>query len=404
MIDASAQSPPTPVSRRRYAVVLGLLALAAGAVACTLELGPSTTAIADESEPTSQIDATGAIDATHLVDLTGPVDATHQDLEPYTDLRPDEQVIVDLFENTAPSVVYITTVTRRQDIFGRGVTVPLGSGTGFIWDGEGHVVTNFHVVQGATTIRVTTQDQTAYIAEYVGGSARHDLAVLRIDAPPEALRRVQLGDSDRLRVGQSVYAIGNPWGLSATLTSGIVSALNRQIEGLDMDGSIIEDVIQLDAAINPGNSGGPLLDSRGRLIGINSQIASPSGASVGLGFAVPVNTVLRVVPQLIANGVYRPALLGIVLTDQRTNGVIVQRRGVAGVLIVGITPSSGAALAGLRGTEPGALGDIIVQIDGEAVSTIADLRVILDRYQPGDEVDVTIIRDGETRGVAVTLM
>ena len=404
MIDASAQSPPTPVSRRRYAVVLGLLALAAGAAACTLELGPSTTAIADESAPTSPIDATGAIDATHLVDLTGPVDATHQDLEPYTDLRPDEQVIVDLFENTAPSVVYITTVTRRQDIFGRGVTVPLGSGTGFIWDGEGHVVTNFHVVQGATTIRVTTQDQTAYIAEYVGGSARHDLAVLRIDAPPEALRRVQLGDSDRLRVGQSVYAIGNPWGLSATLTSGIVSALNRQIEGLDMDGSIIEDVIQLDAAINPGNSGGPLLDSRGRLIGINSQIASPSGASVGLGFAVPVNTVLRVVPQLIANGVYRPALLGIVLTDQRTNGVIVQRRGVAGVLIVGITPSSGAALAGLRGTEPGALGDIIVQIDGEAVPTIADLRVILDRYQPGDEVDVTIIRDGETRGVAVTLM
>ena len=404
MIDASAQSPSTPVSRRRYAVVLGLLALAAGAAACTLELGPSTTAIADESAPTSPIDATGAIDATHLVDLTGPVDATRQDLEPYTDLRPDEQVIVGLFENTAPSVVYITTVTRRQDIFGRGVTVPLGSGTGFIWDGEGHVVTNFHVVQGATTIRVTTQDQTAYIAEYVGGSARHDLAVLRIDAPPEALRRVQLGDSDRLRVGQSVYAIGNPWGLSATLTSGIVSALNRQIEGLDVDGSIIEDVIQLDAAINPGNSGGPLLDSRGRLIGINSQIASPSGASVGLGFAVPVNTVLRVVPQLIANGVYRPALLGIVLTDQRTNGVIVQRRGVAGVLIVGITPSSGAALAGLRGTEPGALGDIIVQIDGEAVPTIADLRVILDRYQPGDEVDVTIIRDGETRGVAVTLM
>jgi len=345
---------------------------------------------------------TGSIIAATIATIALAVPASGQ-VEAATDLRPDEQAIVDLFENTSPSVVYITTVTRGRDRFGRVVTVPLGSGTGFIWDAEGHVVTNFHVVQGATTTRVTTQDQTAYIAQYVGGSARHDLAVLRIDAPPEALSKVQLGDSDRLRVGHSVYAIGNPWGLSATLTSGIVSALHRQIGGLE-EGSIIEDVIQLDAAINPGNSGGPLLDSRGRLIGINSQIAGPSGASVGLGFAVPVNTVLRVVPQLIANGEYRPALLGIELTDQRTNRLIVQRRGVAGVLIVGVTPSSGAARAGLRGTEPGALGDIIVQLDGEAVPTIADLRVILDRYQPGDDVELTIVRDGETLDAVVTLM
>jgi S1-C subfamily serine protease len=199
-----------------------------------------------------------------------------------------------------------------------------------------------------------------------------------------------------------VYAIGNPYGLSASLSAGIVSALNRQIAGVD--GSIIEDVIQTDAEINPGNSGGPLLNSRGRLIGINSQIKSPSGASVGLGFAVPVNTVLRVVPQLIATGEYRPARLGIELTDQRTNRIILQRRGVAGVLVVGVTPKSGAAHAGLRGTEPGVLGDIIVQLDGEAVPTIADLRVILDRYQPGEDVEVTIIRDGETRNTVVTLM
>ena len=400
MTDACPPSPTIPVSRvSRRREVLGLLALVVAATACTMELGPSTTTSADEPASTRPVDVRRPGDTTYAV--TAPVPSPV--LEAATDLRPDEQAIVDLFENTSPSVVYITTVTRGRDRFGRVVTVPLGSGTGFIWDAEGHVVTNFHVVQGATTTRVTTQDQTAYIAQYVGGSARHDLAVLRIDAPPEALSKVQLGDSDRLRVGQSVYAIGNPWGLSATLTSGIVSALNRQIGGLE-EGSIIEDVIQLDAAINPGNSGGPLLDSRGRLIGINSQIASPSGASVGLGFAVPVNTVLRVVPQLIANGEYRPALLGIELTDQRTNRLIVQRRGVAGVLIVGVTPSSGAARAGLRGTEPGALGDIIVQIDGEAVPTIADLRVILDRYQPGDDVELTIVRDGETLDAVVTLM
>ena len=393
MLDAAARSLSTLVSRRRYAVVLGVLALAVGAAACTVELGPATTAIADEPEPTSQVDA------------TRPVAFPRQSSvpDPYTDLRPDEQAIVDLFENTSPSVVYITTITRRRDIFGRGVNVPQGSGTGFIWDAEGHVVTNFHVVQGASSARVVMHDQTSYMATFVGGSSQHDLAVLRIDAPPETLRQVRLGDSDRLRVGQSVYAIGNPFGLSATLTSGIVSALNRQIQGLN--GDIIEDVIQIDAAINPGNSGGPLLDSRGRLVGINSQIASPSGASAGVGFAVPVNTVQRVVPQLIANGEYTPARLGIT-TNSQLNWIVSQRYGVTGVLIDQVYPNFGADRAGLRGTEPNTnqLGDIIVQINSEAVPTIADLRLILDRYQPGDEVNVAIIRDGETRDMVVTLM
>ena len=398
MINASARSPSTPVSRRRYAVVLGLLALAVGATACTMELVPSTAAIADEPEPTRQVDARSPSDLTHQIAALLPSPVS----QPYTDLRPDEQAIVDLFENTSPSVVYITTVTRRQDIFGRGVNVPQGTGTGFLWDDQGHIVTNFHVVQGAVAIRVVMQDQTAYIAEYVGGSARHDLAVLRIDAPPDVLRQVQLGDSDLLRVGQSVYAIGNPWGLSATLTSGIVSALNRQIEGLT--GDIIEDVIQIDAAINPGNSGGPLLDSGGRLIGINSQIQSPSGASVGLGFAVPVNTVQRVVPQLIAHGEYTPAQLGILPANQRTNQIVAQRLGVAGgLLIVQVTPRSAAARAGLRGTDD-QLGDIILRIDGESVLSLRDLRAVLDRYEPGDEVEVTIIRDGETQDAVVTLM
>ncbi len=398
MIDVPARIRSTPVSRRRYVVVLGL-ALAVGATACTMELGPETTAIADEPASTREVAATRPGEVTHQV-AAAPLPSPA--LEPYTDLRPDEQAVVDLFENTSQSVVYITTVTRRQDIFGRGVNVPQGSGTGFIWDAEGHVVTNFHVLQGASEALVVMHDQTSYIAEWVGGSERHDLAVLRIDAPPDTLQPVRLGDSDRLRVGQNVYAIGNPFGLSASRTTGIVSALNRQIGGLN-SGDIIEGVIQIDAAINPGNSGGPLLDSRGRLIGINSQIASPSGASAGVGFALPVNTVRRVVPQLLANGEYTPAQLGITI-DQRLNRVVAQRLGISGVLVYQVYPDSGAARAGFRGTEPGAWGDIIVQIDGEAVPTIGDLQLILDRYQPGDEVDVTIIRDGETRNAVVTLM
>ena len=246
-------------------------------------------------------------------------------------------------------------------------------------------------------------DQTSYVAEYVGGSARHDLAVLRIDAPAASLRQVRLGDSDRVRVGQNAYAIGNPFGYSATLTTGIISALSRQIEGLT--GDIIEDVIQVDAAINTGNSGGPLLDSRGRLIGINSQIASPSGTSAGIGFAIPVNTVARVVPQLIANGEYTPARLGIT-TNQQLNRIAAERYGVNGVVVAEVDPRSGAAGAGLRGTEWNAnqLGDIIIRIDGEPVRSFRELRLVLDRYQPGGEVEVTVSRDGEMHDIVVPLM
>ena len=222
-----------------------------------------------------------------------------------------EKRIINVYHSVVGSVVNVSNIRVSDNFFYGKVEVPQGSGSGFIWDSQGHIVTNFHVVQGATAIRVVMHDQRSYIAKYVGGSPQHDLAVLRIDAPPDTLQQVTLGDSDRLLVGQSVYAIGNPFGLSATATSGIVSALNRQILGLGE--AIIEDVIQIDAAINPGNSGGPLLDSSGRLIGINSQIAT-SGAStgsIGVGFAVPVNTVQRVVPQLVADGEYTPAQLGI---------------------------------------------------------------------------------------------
>ena len=324
--------------------------------------------------------------------------------EPYTDLRPDEQATVDLFERTSPSVVYISTVTRRRDFFGRVTGEALGTGTGFVWDRDGHIVTNYHVVQGrSTAIRVVMHDQTSYLAQPVGGSPRHDLAVLRIDAPAESLRPVRPGDSDRVRVGQSAYAIGNPFGYSATLTTGIVSALNRRIDGLT--GDIIEDVIQIDAAINTGNSGGPLLDSRGRLIGINSQIASPSGTSAGIGFAIPVNTVMRVVPQLIDHGSYTPARLGI-STNRQLNRYVTARFGVSGVLVAEVDPRSPAAQAGLRGTDPNAnqIGDIIVRIDGEPVQSWRDLRLVLDRYEPGDDVEVTVSRDGDLHDLVVPLM
>ena len=355
--------------------------------ACAIEIAPTATAVSEEPVPAVPVSAANQIPA----------------LEPYTDLRSDEQAIVDLFEDTSPSVVYISTVTRRRDVFGRGVNVPQGSGTGFVWNEDGHIVTNFHVIQGAAQARVVMHDQTGYLAEWVGGSERHDLAVLRIDAPRDRLQRVRTGDSDRVRVGQNAYAIGNPFGLSATLTTGVISALNRQIEGLN--GDIIEDVIQIDAAINPGNSGGPLLDSGGRVIGVNSQILSPSGTSAGLGFAVPINTVLRVVPQLIAHGEYTPARLGIAPADGRLNRAVVARLGVSGVLISQVIPGFGAAEANIRGTDPRAsqLGDIITQVDGEAVETFRELRLVLDRYSPGDEVEVTTWRDGETETQTVVL-
>ena len=380
---AHGSTRPRPGSAVPALAAIALLAAAGG---CTIEFVPANAAVEPvEARPVSVLQP-------------GPTP------EPYTDLRPGEQAVVDLFENASPSVVYISTVTRHRDFFGR-VTgeVPLSTGTGFVWDRDGHVVTNFHVLQGASNARVVMHDQTSYMAEYVGHSDRHDLAVLRIDVPADSLRPVRLGDSDRVRVGQSAYAIGNPFGYSATLTTGIISALSRRIEGLT--GDIIEDVIQVDAAINTGNSGGPLLDSRGRVIGINSQIASPSGVSAGIGFAIPVNTVMRVVPQLIAHGEYTPARLGI-STDQQWNRFVTARLGVNGVVVAEVNPGSGAARAGLRGTEPNAnqLGDIIVRIDGEPVQSFRELRLVLDRYQPGDEIEVTVWRDGDLQDVVVPLM
>lgn len=321
-------------------------------------------------------------------------------------LRPDEQFVVELFEKAAPSVVYITTLAQRADFFTRAVyEVPQGTGTGFMWDTDGHIVTNFHVIQGASGAQVVLHDQTTYDAELVGTSPQHDLAVLRIKAPSSALRPVIVGDSASLKVGQSAYAIGNPFGLSATLSTGTVSALGRHIESLS--GPQIENVIQIDAAINPGNSGGPLYDSAGRVIGVNTAIASPSGASAGIGFAVPVDTVRRVVPQLIAKGEYTPPRLGITSAPPDVEAAIQRRFRTTGIAVLEVVRGSGAAEAGLQPWAQGNRlvqgGDIIQKIDGEAVNNLFELQTVLDRYQPGEVVTVTIWRDGKTREVKVRL-
>jgi S1-C subfamily serine protease len=283
--------------------------------------------------------------------------------------------------------------------------VPRGTGSGFIWDANGHIVTNRHVVAGASAARVRLSDGRDLDASLVGVSVAHDLAVLKVNLStmPQAL---PLGASADLRVGQSTFAIGNPFGLDWTLTTGIVSALDRSLPTED-GRSLIEHLIQTDAAINPGNSGGPLLDSAGRLIGVNTVIYSPSGASAGVGFAIPVDTVNRVVPQLIASGRYVRPALGIEI-DDGLNQLITQRLGVAGVVILRTSPGSAASAAGLRGTSSqrdGAIvaGDIILAVNGHATESVARLQSRLDDYDVGDTVKLTVLRDKQRIDVPVRL-
>ncbi len=318
------------------------------------------------------------------------------------DLAQDEKATIELFRRASPAVVYITTTTRRGVGLFDVMEVPQGTGSGFLWDAEGHVVTNFHVIQGATGARVTLHDGSEWPASMVGEAPDQDLAVLAIRAPKDKLTPIMLGTSRDLMVGQRVFAIGNPFGLDFTLTTGIVSALGRTIQALT--GRRIEDVIQTDAAINPGNSGGPLLDSAGRLIGVNTQIASPSGASAGIGFAVPVDTVNRVVPQLLQHGrVVRPRL-GIVPAQEW----VLHRAGVEGVLVLQVAEGSGAAKAGMRGTkrdEDGTLrlGDVIQSIAGHKVKSLDDVYSQLERFKAQDTVTVEVLREGQVLPLQVTL-
>lgn len=318
------------------------------------------------------------------------------------DLAADEQNTIDIFRNAAPSVVYITSIAVRRNLFSLNVyEMPQGTGSGFVWDKQGRIVTNYHVISDASRIEVTLADHSSWKAVLVGAAPDRDLAVLQITAPANKLKPLAIGDSSSLLVGQKVFAIGNPFGLDQTLTTGVVSALGREIQAVT--GRTIHDVIQTDAAINPGNSGGPLLDSAGRLIGVNTAIFSPSGASSGIGFAVPVGEVNRVVPQVIRHGkVIKPGL-GIVLANRRLTDDL----GLDGVLVLRVAPGSNAEKAGLQGTQQVRggliLGDVIQAVNGEPVKDYDSLRDALERYAVGEEVVLRLLRDEGTIEVAVVL-
>ncbi|MDT7928751.1 S1C family serine protease [Tepidimonas sp.] len=335
-----------------------------------------------------------------------PRDGTPRTVTPRGDLAADEQATIELFEKSRDSVVYISTAQRVLDVWTRNVfTVPRGTGSGFIWDDAGHVVTNFHVIEGASQATVKLADGRDYPAALVGASPAHDIAVLRIGVGFKRPPPVPIGTSHDLKVGQKVFAIGNPFGLDWTLTTGVVSALDRSLPN-ERGGPPIEHLIQTDAAINPGNSGGPLLDSAGRLIGINTAIYSPSGASAGIGFAVPVDTVMRVVPQLIKTGRYVRPALGIE-ADEALNERLSALTGIEGVFVLRVAPGSAADKAGLRGVTRSAEGlvpgDVIVAVDGKPVTRVAQLLARLDDYRVGDTVRVTLRRGEDIREVAVTL-
>ena len=322
------------------------------------------------------------------------------------DLAADERAMIELFERSRDSVVYISTRQQVRDFWTRnGFSVPRGTGSGFIWDEHGHVVTNFHVVEGASEAIVRLADGRDYRSALIGASPAHDIAVLRIGVGFKRPPPVPIGTSGDLKVGQKVFAIGNPFGLDWTMTAGIVSALDRSLP--TERGAVIEHLIQTDAAINPGNSGGPLLDSAGRLIGINTAIFSPSGASAGIGFAVPVDTVNRVVPQLIRTGRYVRPALGIEV-DEALNSRLTALLRTPGVVILRVAPDSAADKAGLAGAAvapDGSIvpGDIIVAVEGKQVDSVARLLARLDDFKVGDTVTVTVIREGKKRDVRVTL-
>lgn len=343
-------------------------------------------------------------------DWGSPLGATYEGPEgrprqvtPSAELGSDERATMAVFERATKSVVFIANTAIQRDPWSFNLfEVAQGSGTGFVWNKQGHIVTNFHVVYGADAITVTLSDRTEHKAKVVGADPDHDLAVLQIRTSDEALVPVAVGSSHDLRVGQTVLAIGNPFGLDHTLTTGVVSALGRTIKSLS--NRTIEGVIQTDAAINPGNSGGPLLDSMGRVIGINTQIVSPSGAFAGIGFAVPVNTVNRIVPELIKYGkLIRPGL-GVSLVPD----AIAKRWGIKGLVIGKVSKGSGAERAGLRGarevvTGRVEVGDVIVGVDGKAVETVDDLMDIMEHHKVGDQVTVEYVRGNRRLQVAVLL-
>jgi S1-C subfamily serine protease len=319
-------------------------------------------------------------------------------------LSPEERRDIEVFRRARTSVVFITSIALRRDFFTLDVyQLPQGTGSGFVWDSQGHVVTNFHVIQSGDALSVTLADQSEWEARVVGAAPDKDIAVLRIKAPPERLVPLVVGTSRNLVVGQRVLALGNPFGLDHTLTVGVLSALGRELRS--PSGRRIRDVIQTDAAINPGNSGGPLLDSSGRLIGVNTAIFSPSGASAGIGFAVPVDTVARLVPQLISRGRVAQPGIGASFVPERYNAQL----GIDGVAIADVQPGGPAARAGLTGvqltrTRRLVLGDRILAVDGKPVRSEDDVRDAFEAAGVGKTVTLTVARGGSRRELRLTLV
>jgi S1-C subfamily serine protease len=342
--------------------------------------------------------------ATRAADAPRGREAEAEDPRDRGDLSAEERRDIDVFRRASASVVFITSLALRRDAFTLDVfQIPQGNGSGFVWDRRGHVVTNFHVIESGNRFSVTLADQSEWNAEVVGFAPDKDLAVLRIDAPAARLTPLGLGTSSDLQVGQRVLALGNPFGLDHTLTVGVVSALGRELRS--PGGRVIHDVIQTDAAINPGNSGGPLLDSRGRLVGVNSAIYSTSGSSAGIGFAIPVDAVRRLVPQLIEHGKPIQPDIGVVwLSDS-----VAARMGLRGAVVHRVVrggPAEAAGLSGLRGSRRNRVfvGDVVVAVDGTGVRSSDELLHQFESAGVGATVTLTVERDGERREVRVKLV
>ncbi|MCP4297855.1 MAG: trypsin-like serine protease [Proteobacteria bacterium] len=315
----------------------------------------------------------------------------------------DEQNNISVFRKTNRSVVYVTNSQIQQNFFSLNVQeIPQGTGTGFIWDNTGLIVTNFHVIRSADKVTIKLADNTSWVAQLVGIAPDKDLAVLKIDAPTDKLVPIKIGNSRDLEVGRKVLAIGNPFGLDATLTVGVVSALGREIDAIT--GRKIKGAIQTDAAINPGNSGGPLLNSKGELIGVNTAIYSPSGGSSGIGFAIPVDTVKKIIPQLIQYGRVMRPIIGIHLLDDS----IARNFGIEGVIVGQVVQGGPAYRAGLKGVKRNVrgsfvLGDVITELDNQSISTNDDLLSVLETHKPGDVVTLESLRQGKKKSFQIRL-
>jgi len=333
-------------------------------------------------------------DAAPAVPTTLPPPPLIAPLSPGAHIENERNTIA-VFKAVAPSTVFVTQTRVVYDMFaGSAQEVAAGSGSGIVWDTQGHIVTNYHVVKDAASLTVTFENHKTFPARVVGVEPLKDIAVIQVNAPAALLVPVHVAAKESLEVGQKAIAIGNPFGLDHTLTTGVVSAIGRQVQGIG--GVTIRSMIQTDAAINPGNSGGPLLDSAGELIGMNTMIYSKSGAYAGIGFAVPASTIARVVPEIIKSGHATEMSLGLAVDPQ---GRIESQFGIRGVVVISVPAGSAAARAGVRGLEPTpdglVLGDVIVGIGDTAIASYDDLYNALDVHKPGDQVEVTLMRNGK---------